>query len=123
MPNDNTETYEEALRPLADKIGRVCKAFKMPFALVIQVADDEERTLIRGEMFTPPGTTINILAGAYLTQAQDTADLETRVLALAEYLLKKHLQGLTTEEAKDLFEELQRTLGAKSEGGDTKVLN
>jgi len=128
MPNakkeDNQETYDEVLRPMLDRVSRVCRAFEIPFTLIVQPHTSEEHDIIRGEIYTPQHTAFNIMAASYLLSAKDIDDLEQRIMSLAEYTVKKHLSGMAKSNLRELFSEMleeKETAGKKD--GEEKLMN
>lgn len=128
MPNakkeDNQETYDEVLRPMLDRVSRVCRAFEIPFTLIVQPHASEDHDIIRGEIYTPQHTSFNIMAASYLLSAKDIDDLEQRIMSLAEYTVKKHLSGMAKSNLRELFSEmLEEKEAVRKKDGEEKLMN
>ena len=114
---DNTETYDEVLKPMLDKVGKVCRAFDMPALLVIQSKTGMDMDEIRGELFTPNSTAFNLIAASYLIHADGPDDLDVRIMTLANHVLKRSLSGALQEELREVFKSISSD---KPEGEDDK---
>ena len=119
-PRDDSETYNEVIEPMLDKIAKVCRAFQIPFVGIFQpVTNQDEADVIRGQTFTPKHTAVNVAAAALLLGASDPDDLSERIMKLAAWTMMKDLpSGKQPHPLADLFAQM-----SESDDDSDKVLN
>lgn len=119
---DHSETFDQVLKGLIEKVGKVCRAFKMPFIIAIQTQYSEHKDESRGQMFTPSHTMNTIGLAGFLATAKSDEEMKARIMKIAATIAMSEMRDMRLQEVRHMFSELVDDTNDKEED-DNKRLN
>ncbi len=117
---NHTETYDEVLQGLIDKISKVCRAFNMPFIIAVQTQAGPVMDESRGQAYVPPHTMSTIGIASILIQSESEEDMKGRIMHAATRIAMDAMREEGLDHLRDAFKTLRDD---DKEENDNKTLN